>query len=274
MPDRHWRDGLHQAVEAKEGVPINMAERPRGPDHVPELLPALQRSSPGMTGTLLPNFWELRQVYRRVDDLRADQQADQPRRACRTASSRPRTRSSTRWCRRRRELLAAGRPVLIGTRSVETSKKLSAKLTAARHHAPGAQRRAERGRGRDRRAGRAAGRGDDRDEHGRPRHRHQARRRASPRPAAARRSAPSGTRRSGSTGSWSAAPAGRATPARASSSSRSKTSCSKDWARKRQHELAALGRARREPRTGTRTPRCSASPSGASRSGTTASAST
>src|SRR5437763_921051 len=24
MPDRHWRDGLHQAVEAKEGVPINM----------------------------------------------------------------------------------------------------------------------------------------------------------------------------------------------------------------------------------------------------------
>ena len=24
MPDRHWRDGLHQAVEAKEKVPINM----------------------------------------------------------------------------------------------------------------------------------------------------------------------------------------------------------------------------------------------------------
>ncbi|HSQ56146.1 MAG TPA: preprotein translocase subunit SecA, partial [Gemmata sp.] len=24
MPDRHWRDGLHQAVEAKESVPINM----------------------------------------------------------------------------------------------------------------------------------------------------------------------------------------------------------------------------------------------------------
>ena len=25
MPDRHWRDGLHQAVEAKEGVPITLA---------------------------------------------------------------------------------------------------------------------------------------------------------------------------------------------------------------------------------------------------------
>ena len=24
MPDRHWRDGLHQAVEAKEKVQINM----------------------------------------------------------------------------------------------------------------------------------------------------------------------------------------------------------------------------------------------------------
>src|SRR5262249_32756700 len=25
MPDRHWRDGLHQAVEAKENVPITVA---------------------------------------------------------------------------------------------------------------------------------------------------------------------------------------------------------------------------------------------------------
>src|SRR6185295_14691706 len=25
MPDRHWREGLHQAVEAKEGVPITVA---------------------------------------------------------------------------------------------------------------------------------------------------------------------------------------------------------------------------------------------------------
>ena len=46
MPDRHWRDGLHQAVEAKEKVPINMPQRPRGADHLPELLPALQEARP------------------------------------------------------------------------------------------------------------------------------------------------------------------------------------------------------------------------------------
>ena len=44
MPDRHWRDGLHQAVEAKEGVPINMRQRTRRADHVPELLPALHEA--------------------------------------------------------------------------------------------------------------------------------------------------------------------------------------------------------------------------------------
>ena len=25
MPDRHWQEGLHQAVEAKEGVPVHAA---------------------------------------------------------------------------------------------------------------------------------------------------------------------------------------------------------------------------------------------------------
>jgi len=32
MPERHWREGLHQAVEAKEGVPITMAA-----DHAPKV---------------------------------------------------------------------------------------------------------------------------------------------------------------------------------------------------------------------------------------------
>ena len=43
MPDRHWSEGLHQAVEAKEGVRVHEAS-PRGPDHLPELLPALQEA--------------------------------------------------------------------------------------------------------------------------------------------------------------------------------------------------------------------------------------
>ena len=44
MPDRHWRDGLHQAVEAKERRADQHAERPRRPDHLPELLPAVHEA--------------------------------------------------------------------------------------------------------------------------------------------------------------------------------------------------------------------------------------
>ena len=63
MPDRHWRDGLHQAVEAKEGVPINMAS-----DHAAQItfqsFFRLYTKLAGMTGTLLPNFWETAEVYK------------------------------------------------------------------------------------------------------------------------------------------------------------------------------------------------------------------
>jgi preprotein translocase subunit SecA len=43
MPGRRWSDGLHQAIEAKEGVEIQ--RRPdAGDDHVPELLPHVQEA--------------------------------------------------------------------------------------------------------------------------------------------------------------------------------------------------------------------------------------
>ena len=63
MPDRHWRDGLHQAVEAKENVPINMPS-----EHAAQItfqnFYRLYTKLCGMSGTLLPNFWELHKVYR------------------------------------------------------------------------------------------------------------------------------------------------------------------------------------------------------------------
>ena len=41
MPGRRWSDGLHQAVEAKEGVKVREENQTRGLDHLPELLPAV-----------------------------------------------------------------------------------------------------------------------------------------------------------------------------------------------------------------------------------------
>ena len=84
----------------------------------------------------------------------------------------------------RSEMLAAGRPVLIGTRSVEESKKLSREADggwASTHQVLNAEQNEDEAEIVV--AGRPAGHGDGGDEHGRPRHRHQARRRAWRRPA-------------------------------------------------------------------------------------------
>ncbi len=63
MPDRHWRDGLHQAVEAKEGVQITMAN-----DHAAQITYQsyfrLYKKLAGMTGTAAQNWWEIRRVYK------------------------------------------------------------------------------------------------------------------------------------------------------------------------------------------------------------------
>ena len=97
---------------------------------------------------------------------------------------------------------------------------------APRPQARGAEREVPPARGGDRGRGGAAGGDHDRDQHGRPRHRHQTRQGAGPgaaRGRASRSSAPSGTSRAGSTASSAAARAARAIRGRASSSSRSRT---------------------------------------------------
>jgi preprotein translocase subunit SecA len=123
MPDRHWREGLHQAVEAKEGVPINKAA-----DHAAQITFQsyfrLYKKLSGMTGTARQNYFELRRVYKlwvvTVPTNRPvirQQWRDQifPNEDAKLAAV-------VKEIQRMREL---GRPVLIGTRSVEKSEKLS-----------------------------------------------------------------------------------------------------------------------------------------------------
>ncbi|QDU19659.1 preprotein translocase subunit SecA [Urbifossiella limnaea] len=128
MPDRHWRDGLHQAVEAKEKVQINMPS-----DHAAQItfqnFYRLYTKLAGMSGTLLPNFWELRKVYRRwtskVPTNRPTMRQVIPDQVYPTEDAK-----FDAVVRKTQEMLKTHRPVLIGTRTVEASKKLSAKLTA------------------------------------------------------------------------------------------------------------------------------------------------
>ena len=69
-----------------------------------------------------------------------------------------------------------GQPVLVGTTSVEKSELLSGLLKRQRRPPHRPQRQAARRRGEGRRAGRSQGRGHGGHQHGRPRHRHHARR--------------------------------------------------------------------------------------------------
>ena len=46
MTGRRWSDGLHQAVEAKEGVAIQAENQTHGFHHLPELLPPVWQAVP------------------------------------------------------------------------------------------------------------------------------------------------------------------------------------------------------------------------------------
>ena len=126
MPDRHWRDGLHQAVEAKERVEIAVQS-----DHAAQItyqnFYKLYKKLAGMSGTLLPNFWELRKVYRRwVTKV----PTNRPVRRVQLADGVHPTENAkfTAVVMQIQQMHSLGRPVLVGTRTVEKSERLSKML--------------------------------------------------------------------------------------------------------------------------------------------------
>jgi preprotein translocase subunit SecA len=128
MPDRHWRDGLHQAVEAKEGVPIHHPA-----DHAAQITfqsyYRLYTKLAGMTGTAAQNWWELRRVYKLwvvcVPTNRPIKRAMWPDRVFPTEESK-----FDAVIQEVKKLREAGRSILIGTRSVDKSEELSRRLHA------------------------------------------------------------------------------------------------------------------------------------------------
>jgi len=129
MPDRHWSDGLHQAVEAKEGVSITVAA-----EHAAQITFQsyfrLYKKLAGMSGTAAQNWRELKRVYKLrvvcVPTNRPVIRRQWPDRVFPNEDAK--FAAVVADVARLREL---GRPVLIGTRSVETSEKLSVRLREA-----------------------------------------------------------------------------------------------------------------------------------------------
>ena len=166
---RRWRDGVHQAVEAKEQLELSFPTRHAAQITIQDLMQQYERIA-GMTGTASTSAGEFQSVYNlavvRVPTNRKCQREVLPDRVCRDKDE--------KWSAVVAEVAKMheqGRPVLIGTRSIEKSEELAKRLRAAGIevevlHAKQLDREAEivaeaGGRGRVTVATNMAGRGTD-----------------------------------------------------------------------------------------------------------------
>lgn len=129
QPGRRWSDGLHQAVEAKEGVAIQKESRTYAQITYQNYFKMYEKLS-GMTGTALTSQEEFYSVYGLdvipVPTNRPVQRKDHTDLIYQTVQGKYQA-----VIRKVKEIHETGQPVLIGTASIETNEVLSRALTAA-----------------------------------------------------------------------------------------------------------------------------------------------
>ena len=126
---RKWRDGIHQAIEAQAEVEVTVPTGQAARITVQDLFLRYQHLS-GMTGTARSSAREFRKIYRLqvvpIPTNRPCKRSGLPARVFRTTDEK-----LTAITEEVTQLHATGRPVLIGTRSIDKSQQLSEKLTDA-----------------------------------------------------------------------------------------------------------------------------------------------
>jgi preprotein translocase subunit SecA len=127
MTGRRWSDGLHQAVEAKEGVQIQ-AENQTLASITFQNYFRLYSKIGGMTGTADTEAYEFQEIYGLetvvVPPHRKSQRDDQLDRVYKTSQERYNAAiADIRECHER------GQPVLVGTTSIENSELIAQLLT-------------------------------------------------------------------------------------------------------------------------------------------------
>lgn len=129
MPGRRWSDGLHQAIEAKEGVPIKNENVTLATITFQNYF-RMYKKLAGMTGTAYTEREEFAKIYNLdvviMPTHRQMIRDDMPDQIYGTEEAKFKA-----VVRDVQELHTQGRPVLIGTTSVETSEKLSRLLDRA-----------------------------------------------------------------------------------------------------------------------------------------------
>jgi preprotein translocase subunit SecA len=130
MTGRRWSDGLHQAVEAKEGVAIQ-AENQTMASITFQNYFRLYSKLGGMTGTADTEAYEFQEIYGLetvvIPPNRVSRREDQLDRVYKSAPEKYNAAiADIRECHER------GQPVLVGTTSIENSELISEMLTKAK----------------------------------------------------------------------------------------------------------------------------------------------
>ncbi|HAJ71737.1 MAG TPA: preprotein translocase subunit SecA [Methylophilaceae bacterium] len=130
MPGRRWSDGLHQAVEAKEGVAIQKENQTLASITFQNYFRMYQKLS-GMTGTADTEAYEFNQIYGLetvvIPTHRPMKRVDAMDKVYRTAAEKYNAViEDIKQCQ------AKGQPVLVGTTSIENSELISNLLAKAK----------------------------------------------------------------------------------------------------------------------------------------------
>ena len=129
MPGRRYSDGLHQAIEAKEGVKIEKENKTLATITFQNYF-RMYRKLSGMTGTALTEENEFREIYQldvvEVPTNKPMIRIDHDDRVYKTINGK-----YNAIINQIRECHEKGQPVLVGTVSIEKSEELSRKLRSA-----------------------------------------------------------------------------------------------------------------------------------------------
>ncbi len=129
MYGRRFSDGLHQAIEAKEGVKIERENKTLATITFQNYFRMYEKLS-GMTGTALTEEEEFREIYRldvvEVPTNRPMIRVDHPDRVYKSINGK-----YSAVIEQIKECHAKGQPVLVGTVSIEKSEELSRRLMSA-----------------------------------------------------------------------------------------------------------------------------------------------
>ena len=126
MPGRRWSDGLHQAVEAKEGVEIERETQTLATITIQNYFRLYQKLA-GMTGTAETEATEFLDIYK-LGVLTIPTNQPNIRKDKHDSVYKTRREKFNAVVAEIKELHAQGRPILVGTVSVETSEMLSRML--------------------------------------------------------------------------------------------------------------------------------------------------